>query len=124
MKHLYTAFIACLCCLTLSFSLGQDKKIHVALFDDEGSGNTGIENVEKALLAELNIEVQRISAEDIRSGILHSFDIVVFSGGRGSKQAAAIESRGLDSVRQFVKQGGGYLGICAGAYLSTVEYPW
>jgi hypothetical protein len=28
------------------------------------------------------------------------------------------------AVRTFVKEGGTYVGICAGCYLATCEYPW
>ncbi len=31
---------------------------------------------------------------------------------------------GRQQVRQFVNQGGGFLGVCAGAYLATNDYTW
>jgi glutamine amidotransferase-like uncharacterized protein len=31
---------------------------------------------------------------------------------------------GRQQVRQFVSQGGGFLGVCAGAYLATNDYTW
>ena len=48
----------------------------------------------------------------------------MFAGGSGSKQAAAIGEKGVANVRQFVRDGGGYLGICAGAYLACSGYDW
>ena len=35
-----------------------------------------------------------------------------------------LESKGREAVREFVKKGGGFIGICAGAYLATNDYPW
>jgi glutamine amidotransferase-like uncharacterized protein len=110
--------------LLFSNSFCQEKRIRVAIYNDVGGGGAGAENIELCLSDELTYSTKRVDAEDIRSGILRSFDVIVQAGGRGSKQAAMLEPGGVDSIRQFVKRGGGYLGICAGAYLATVEYPW
>ncbi|BCM90671.1 hypothetical protein IAD21_02528 [Abditibacteriota bacterium] len=55
---------------------------------------------------------------------MSQFDILVFAGGSGSGQSKAIGEVGLGNVRKFVKNGGSYLGICAGAYLACSNYPW
>ena len=47
------------------------------------------------------------------------FDAVVFAGGSGAAQARSIGAAGRALVRSFVGQGGGYVGICAGAYMAT-----
>jgi putative intracellular protease/amidase len=47
------------------------------------------------------------------------FDLVVFPGGSGSRQAAALEQEGRGAVWRFVEAGGGYLGVCVGAYLAA-----
>jgi hypothetical protein len=107
-----------------AFLFGQTGKIRVAIYEDDGGGETGVVNVEKSLSDTSQFITSRVDAAKIRSGILRSFDVVVQAGGRGSKQAAALQSAGVDSIREFVGTGGGYLGICAGAYLSTVQYPW
>jgi hypothetical protein len=31
---------------------------------------------------------------------------------------------GLEAIRSYVKDGGTYVGICAGCYLSSCQYPW
>ena len=45
------------------------------------------------------------------------YEIIVFPGGSGNGQATAIGTKGLDAVRNFVKNGGGYIGTCGGAFL-------
>ena len=35
-----------------------------------------------------------------------------------------LESKGAEVVRNFVKNGGGYIGVCAGAYLCSAHYTW
>jgi glutamine amidotransferase-like uncharacterized protein len=107
-----------------STAVGQKKQIRVAVYDDIGGGGRGSDNVELCLSNDTTFFTKRVSADEIRLGMLNSFDVVVQAGGSGSKQAKTLEESGVDSIRQFVKRGGGYLGICAGAYLSTVEYTW
>ena len=102
----------------------SDEHIRVALFDGNGSSENGISNTSKALAAADDISVVRVGPADIRPEILSQFDAVIFSGGSGSKQAASISEGGSAAVRQFVEQGGGYLGICAGAFLCSSHYPW
>ncbi len=46
-----------------------------------------------------------------------AFDVVVFPGGSGNGQAAAIGEAGLEALRAFVASGGGYIGTCGGAFL-------
>ena len=45
------------------------------------------------------------------------FAALVFPGGSGNGQAAAIGAAGLAAVRAFVGGGGGYVGTCGGAFL-------
>ena len=45
-------------------------------------------------------------------------------GGSGSRQAAALKEAGRSRVREFVQSGGGFIGICAGAYLAAANYSW
>ncbi len=94
----------------------------IALFDDEGMG--GIGNLEETLHGIPDALVWRIGGEDIRGGSLAHFDAVVFPGGSGGRQAGALGEKGRSEVRRFVREGGGYGGICAGAYLAATNYPW
>jgi glutamine amidotransferase-like uncharacterized protein len=50
--------------------------------------------------------------------------VVIFTGGSGSKQAAGLGEAGKAEVRKFVENGGGYVGICAGAYLACSGFDW
>jgi putative intracellular protease/amidase len=50
---------------------------------------------------------------------LDGYDVVVFPGGGGSRQGRALGAAGREQVQSFVKRGGGYLGLCAGAFLAT-----
>ena len=60
-----------------------------------------------------------VTAEQIRNGILKDMDVLVQGGGGAHAQSEELEAPGRDAIRDFVKNGGGYLGICAGAYLAS-----
>ncbi|MBA3549489.1 MAG: hypothetical protein H0T76_23690 [Nannocystis sp.] len=55
---------------------------------------------------------------DIRAGALGSQHVVVFMGGSGTAQGRALGDEGKVAVKEFVQGGGGYVGVCAGAYLA------
>ncbi|QDU83077.1 Succinylglutamate desuccinylase / Aspartoacylase family protein [Planctomycetes bacterium Pla163] len=100
----------------------------VALYASAGVGGVGPDRLEELLEAagpdDGRFEVRRVCASDIRAGVLAEFDVVVFPGGSGSAQANSIGADGRDAVRAFVEGGGGYVGICAGAYLAANNYSW
>ena len=103
---------------------GDAKPIRVALFDDDGAFGKGVPNVTAQLGKTTDIKVTKVKGKEIAAGVLKDFDVVIFSGGSGSKEAEAIGEKGRENVREFVRNGGGYVGICAGAYLACSGFSW
>lgn len=104
--------------LTPNAEVGITK---VAVFDDSGANEA---NVLKVLDGRAELLVRLVGRHDMQPRVLEQFDVVVFPGGSGSKQGKAIGEDGRENLRQFVRDGGGVLGICAGAYLCTSHYDW
>ncbi len=100
------------------------KPIRVALFDDDGAFGLGVPRITEQLGKTAGITVTKVSGKEIAAGVLKDFDVVIFSGGSGSKESAAIGEAGREDVRRFVREGGGYIGICAGAYLACTGFSW
>jgi predicted deacylase len=98
--------------------------LRVAVYDDGGTGGVGGRRVEEQARQSLGACVCRVCGDDIRGGALEGFDVVVFPGGSGSREAASLGEAGRERVRAFVEQGGGYIGICAGAYLALCNFSW
>ena len=96
--------------------------IFVGLYDDEGGSVRGVSNLTKGFDGATDITVSHLGAQDIRSNILSQFDVIVVGGGSGSKEAATIGKRGAAAIKRFVEDGGGYVGVCAGAYLCSAHY--
>jgi len=119
MKLLYT-FV-----LLFLTSVASAAPIKVAVFEGDGVGKscanllTILDNSSK-----IQLEVSRVTTADIVAGKLDEFDVLIHPGGSGSKQGNDLGEDGRQQVRQFVSQGGGFLGVCAGAYLATNDYTW
>jgi hypothetical protein len=65
-----------------------------------------------------------VTPEKVRNGLLGGFGVFVAPGGSGSAQASSLGDDGRRQIIDFVKHGGGYLGICGGAFLCTSHYFW
>jgi succinylglutamate desuccinylase len=99
--------------------------LRVAIYNGPGTGDgTGLK-LEKILRSRPGRLVRLVGPPEVAAGVLaRQFDVVIFGGGSGKGQASGIGVAGRKAVGEFVKGGGGYLGICGGAYLATSEYDW
>ena len=102
----------------------ESTRTRVALYDAGGTGGRGVVNLRRILESDETFALHHVGPPEIRSGVLGQFDVVVFPGGSGSKEAAALGADGRKAVKDFVDAGGGFVGICAGAYLATAKYDW
>jgi glutamine amidotransferase-like uncharacterized protein len=106
--------------------LDPSSPIRVTCFDVYGQGERGIgpKNIQRCLGSSPAFIFQTVNADDIRAHSLAKFDVLICPGGSGSKQSKALDEEGRRSVLEFVRDGGGYIGICAGAYLASSHYSW
>ncbi|QDV20176.1 hypothetical protein Pan153_48480 [Gimesia panareensis] len=115
-------------CLPLSVQaderVSDTKLVRVAVFDYPDKESSGPRNLKQFLTPANGFKYQVVRPAEIRSGVLKDFDVLIMPGGSGSKQSKALEPEGRKAVRQFVRNGGGYVGICAGAYLASSHYKW
>ncbi len=98
--------------------------VQVAVFQFEKGVGSIPKGLTVALGAAEDFNLIGITSDEIRAGKLADIDVLIHPGGSGSKQGRALDTLGREAVREFVRGGGGYLGICAGAYLATNEYSW
>jgi len=98
--------------------------IRVAVYDDKGSPRTPRDFQRVFGGDKQHFALTFVTAEQIRSGVLKGFDVVVQGGGGAHAQADELEAGGREAIREFVRGGGGYLGICAGAYLASADEPF
>jgi N-formylglutamate amidohydrolase len=97
--------------------------IGVGVYLDKGTGPS-VNDLLRALSKFDQVSVTKLTAEQIRSGGLAGLDILMHPGGSGGEQGRNLDEPGREKIRNFVREGGGFIGICAGAYLATAQYPW
>jgi predicted deacylase len=102
----------------------SSSAIRIALYKGPGTGGAGPVNLMKRLDDGDETTITEVTPEQIGAGVLTNYDVAIFAGGSGSKQAEALGEAGRAAVQEFVGHGGGYIGICAGAYLATSGYSW
>jgi len=98
--------------------------VKVAIYRGSGAPDGSVENVKRRVDSIPGATVTVLAAEEVGSTDLKAFDVVVFPGGAARSQAKAIGEAGLKNVREYVRNGGGYVGICAGAYLACSNFDW
>ncbi|MCL4202755.1 MAG: hypothetical protein KJ000_09680 [Pirellulaceae bacterium] len=92
----------------------------IALYDAEGIGGAGPANLERIAAEQLDgAGVYRVCGEDIRDGALAPAAGVIFPGGSGRGIGDGLQAEGRQILRDFISAGGGYLGVCAGAYFAA-----
>ena len=101
----------------------SEDNLQVALFDGAGTGPSSFELM-KVISEASDMSLYHVGPDEVKSEILKQFDVVVFPGGSGSKQGGAIGESGRTAVKEFIESGGGYVGVCAGAYLCSANYRW
>eukprot|EP00405_Crypthecodinium_cohnii_P020615 CAMPEP_0206471156 /NCGR_PEP_ID=MMETSP0324_2-20121206/31381_1 /ASSEMBLY_ACC=CAM_ASM_000836 /TAXON_ID=2866 /ORGANISM="Crypthecodinium cohnii, Strain Seligo" /LENGTH=268 /DNA_ID=CAMNT_0053945399 /DNA_START=211 /DNA_END=1017 /DNA_ORIENTATION=- len=67
------------------------------------------------------LEVSKIGPKDILKGALSdaSVALLLMPGGADRFYAQKLGSEGIQLIRKFIEGGGGYVGICAGAYFGS-----
>ena len=93
------------------FSVPCDRAVHPAA-----------SNICTALTAADGIHASPISPTELLATQLRGYDAVCFPGGCCGQQSSALGARGRQIVREFVANGGGYIGVCAGAFLAASGY--
>ena len=89
-----------------------------------GAGAVLARDVEVAL-DKLEMPYREAGEQDIRGGGLEDCSLLIIPGGYTAQYVDALGEEGFEQIREFVAGGGGYIGICAGAYIAArnVEVP-
>ena len=91
----------------------------IALYDAEGIGGSGPVALERIAAQQLqDVGIYRVCGEDIREGALSVAATSIFPGGSGRGIGNGLQAEGRERLREFITTGGGYLGVCAGAYFA------
>lgn len=72
----------------------------------------------------MNMSVAIVCADVIRHGDLSNFDLLCMPGGWAYDYFTDLLSDGATKIRDFVRGGGAYMGICAGAFYACDYLVW
>lgn len=93
------------------------EPIAVGVFDGYGGAQTCIWETVAALQLDPEMTVRTITTSDIANHVLDSLDAIVIPGGGGKRQYMNLGARNQQRIKDFIADGKGAVGICAGAYL-------
>lgn len=94
-----------------------EATIKVGVFDGHGGAQTCVWETVEAVKIDKGMDVRLITTSDIANGCLDSLDAIIIPGGGGSRQYLNLGHENHERIRTFITNGGGAVGICAGAYL-------
>lgn len=97
---------------------GNIKKIKTALYIGYGSLGGGVINSARILKYSPQVELTLIDDKDLKKTKLKDFDIFVMPGGFSSGHMKSLGAEGVEILRNFIKNGGSYFGICAGCHMT------
>lgn len=96
----------------------------VLIYSDDGTWEDGIIALEH-FFDNQNITHNRIYAADLNANEWNKeAKAILFPGGYSYNYQLAITLAAVDSIRTYVANGGGYIGICAGAYFASKTVDW
>lgn len=67
-----------------------------------------------------NFEIKEVSAKDVIDGTcFKNANLLIIPGGRDIPYVEKLKGHGITNIQDFVYNGGGYFGVCAGAYFAA-----
>lgn len=75
-------------------------------------------------LQNCGVTIRHVDAGGITGGALEGASVLVMPGGADLFYCEKLNGAGNAAIRAFVEAGGGYLGICAGAYYGCSQLDW
>jgi len=116
--------------LCLIFFLGAvnpktGDNIKIGMYADYGVADYEITRLkyvteirDKFLLINEHLNITLLTAKQIRNNDLSKYDFIIMPGGIASKYWRWLQPKGREKIKEYIKNGGNYIGICAGGYLA------
>lgn len=104
--------------LTLAFSIvsfaSNQDALKVAVYVDKGSKGIGAVEWVRIVDESPEMKLKLVDGALVREGALNDQDILVMPGGWSKEQTITLGTEGCKVVKDFIRNGGGYIGTCAG----------
>ena len=93
----------------------------VGVFTGNGPRANGMTEYLRLIADSPDLELTLLDADDIRSGALDGVEVLVMPGGDSRTEKRDLGPKGAEQIRRFLRNGGGYIGSCAGCCLLMDE---
>jgi len=104
-------------------SINHLNGVHIAMYNGDGAWSYGNQAFSR-MFDWAGCTYVNVSGHDIIDGCLDNFDILYWPGGHYPAYWEEMGLEGKSAVQEFVSNGGGYMGICAGAYYACDYIVW
>ncbi len=110
--------------LILAGNLFAVNGAQVAIYNGPGTWPEGITSFEK-FCDWKGIAHEQVSPTDVNTVVLKDlYEGIFFPGGDAYYYKVAIDTNGLQSIRDLINGGGYYMGMCAGSYFACDSIEW
>ena len=120
-QFLVTAAVAAFCgCATQQGGLPPcpaQAPLKVGVYADKGPGGIGAVEWFRLVHESPEMELKLLDGKMVRDGALDGLDLLVMPGGSSMDEFKSLGTNGVERLRAFVRNGGGYVGTCAGCCL-------
>ncbi len=99
------------------------KPVRAGVYVSKGLSGGGAMEWMRLVKASPELELTLVDSESICAGALDKLDMLVMPGGSSPAIKRSLGTNGAERVRNFIKNGGGYIGTCAGCCLMMEEAP-
>lgn len=119
---LVSAFLLFFLAIRCKSPLAPEKTVDIALYSGDGASETSIQAANN-MFQWMGYTVSLVEGEDFDNGLGH-FRLLCFPGGDMYQYGQSISSDGKENIRDFIRSGGSYIGICGGAYFASEHVVW
>ena len=91
--------------------------LKVGVYADKGPGGIGAVEWFRLVDESPEMELHLLDGAAVRAGALDGLDLLVMPGGSSVEEFKTLGTNGVERMRAFVRNGGGYVGTCAGCCL-------
>ena len=91
--------------------------LKVGVYADKGPGGIGAVEWFRLVHEAPEMELKLLDGKMVRDGALDGLDLLIMPGGSSIDEFKSLGTNGVEKMRAFVRNGGGYVGTCAGCCL-------
>jgi len=109
--------------LNYKFNKNESSNIKICVYLDKGVFDNCKTNTIN-MLSEMHCNYTAINRDSIMNGALNHYSLLLMPGGDMWVYNSNLSNEGMSKIKNYISQGGGYIGICGGAYFAAYQIVW